>query len=199
MSVLKKIRAGGDALLRMDRRCQEVFEEVPDGPIGPALHLFSKLGDQPQLRILSGGLMLAGIFRGDDRLTRAGARMMIAHEAATFAKDRVKTNIDRKRPRSADKPHESKPKAGQHTSKEMTSFPSGHTAGAVAAARAFAREYPEHATLALGAGLLVAGSQIPRCAHYPTDVAAGAVVGLVAESAVDAIWRTADMDERSES
>lgn len=30
--------------------------------------------------------------------------------------------------------------------------------------------------------------QIPRCAHYPSDIIAGAVVGLAAEAIVDQVW-----------
>jgi hypothetical protein len=34
-------------------------------------------------------------------------------------------------------------------------------------------------------GGALALAQIPRCAHYPTDVAAGLAIGLAAEAAVD--------------
>jgi membrane-associated phospholipid phosphatase len=73
----------------------------------------------------------------------------------------------------------------------MTSFPSGHSAGAVAAARAFAREYPEHGLAAVGAAGFLALLQIVRSAHYPTDVAAGIGVGLLAEKATDLAWSAA--------
>lgn len=134
---------------------------------------------------------------GRDRLVRAGARMIIAHEAATVAKNLLKTEIDRTRPRSASNRKEKKPKKGSHTAKEKTSFPSGHSAGAIAAARAFSREFPEYGAAAIGAAGLIAVSQIPRCAHYPTDVAAGLLVGLLLEAASNAAWEVTDMDERS--
>jgi membrane-associated phospholipid phosphatase len=67
----------------------------------------------------------------------------------------------------------------------------------MAAARAFAREYPEYGAAALAAGAAVAASQIPRCAHYPTDVLAGAAVGLASEAAVNAVWDAAGLNSRT--
>src|SRR5215212_9967098 len=125
---------------------------------------------------IAGSLMVAGTFAASDRLVRAGARMMIAHEAATLAKHVVKTQVDRTRPRSARAGDDKTPKQGKHTAKEETSFPSGHTAGAIAAARALSREFPGYGAAALAAAGLVAASQVVRCAHYPTDVAAGLAV-----------------------
>ncbi len=49
----------------------------------------------------------------------------------------------------------------------------------------------------MGAAALVAAAQVPRCAHYPTDVIAGAAIGLAAEAATNAAWNAADMDGRS--
>jgi membrane-associated phospholipid phosphatase len=49
----------------------------------------------------------------------------------------------------------------------------------------------------MGAAGLIAVSQVPRCAHYPTDVAAGLAVGLAAEAVTNAAWNAARMDERS--
>jgi membrane-associated phospholipid phosphatase len=70
---------------------------------------------------------------------------------------------------------------------EWHSFPSGHTAGSVAVARAVGRVYPEARAAAYGGAAAIALIQIPRGAHYPADVAAGTAVGIIAETAVNAV------------
>jgi membrane-associated phospholipid phosphatase len=70
------------------------------------------------------------------------------------------------------------------------SFPSGHTAGSVAAARALARADPGASGPVYAGAAAIALVQLPRGKHYPSDVVAGAVVGVVAEAIVDraAVW-----------
>ena len=151
-----------------------------------ALGRFASLGDQPPLRTLCAAVIAAGVAGGNKRLARAGIRMLVAHTLATLAKDFVKERVDRTRPRSkGDGGKDHVPKPGRHTAKEETSFPSGHSAGAAAVARAFARDYPEYAAPAYVVGGALALAQIPRCAHYPTDVGAGLAIGLAAEAIVD--------------
>src|SRR5689334_22904942 len=175
----------GTALIDLDDRVHRLFKPYGGSPPIRALGLLSKIGDQPELRMIAGSLIALGTLADSDRLVRAGARMMIAHEAATAIKSLVKHNIDRSRPRSAESREEKKPKKGKHRGKEKSSFPSGHSAGAIAAARAFSREFPEYGPAALGAAAFIAAAQIPRCAHYPTDVVAGLAIGFAAEAAVD--------------
>lgn len=167
----------------------------------PALERLADLGDQPQLRTLSLALLAAGLAAGrrsdwGPRLARAGLRMLIAHEAATLAKNFVKRRVDRTRPRSLHLPgkdHRITP--GTDEEKEETSFPSGHAAGSAAVARAMARELPELAPLAAATGGALALVQVPRCAHYPTDIGAGLAIGLAAEAAVAALWPAAPKPE----
>lgn len=192
-----QIEAVEERLIDFDEGARRLFQPYKDSAPVRALDVVSKLGDQPQIRLMAGALILAGTFADSARLVRAGARMLIAHEAATLAKDVMKTLIDRTRPRSANGRDEKKPKRGDHTAKERTSFPSGHSAGAMAAARAFSREFPEHAAEAIGGAAFIAASQVPRSAHYPTDVAAGLAIGLAAEAVTNAAWKAARMDQRS--
>ena len=155
----------------------------------PALEPIADLGDQPQLRTLCAAVIALGLLERDRRLVVTGARMLAAHSLATWAKDFVKHRIDRTRPRSRGRP-ETDPRlaAGRSRAKEETSFPSGHAAGAAAVARAAARACPQAAPVAYAGGALLALAQIPRCAHYPTDVGAGVAIGLAAEAIVDRAW-----------
>jgi len=179
--------AAAEALLDADRAALEAVDPWRDSRAVKALSWYSELGDQPQMLALCGGVLALGLVRGDARLARAGGRMVAAHLLATLAKDFVKRRIDRTRPRSADGRDGHKPRPGRHQAKEETSFPSGHSAGAIAVARAFAREYPEYRAPALAAAGLIALAQIPRCAHYPTDVGAGVAIGIAAEAAAHAL------------
>ena len=185
-------------VLDFDHSAQKLFKPYAGSRPMKLLDLFSKLGDQPEVRTISAALFAAGLFGGNSRLVRAGARMLVAHEAATLAKDALKREIDRTRPRSSNGRKDKKPELGRHSAKELTSFPSGHSAGAIAAARSFSREFPEYKPIAIGAAGLIALGQIPRCAHYPTDVAAGLALGLAAETVVNAGWNALHEEGRAE-
>lgn len=149
-----------------------------------------KLGDQPPLIALSSAVALWGLWRGDRHLAHVGGRMLAAHLLATGAKNFVKRYVDRTRPFVLVEEGRYEMKPGRTDDKETTSFPSGHTAGAVAVACAVARGYPEYAAAAYAGAGLIAAIQIPRCAHYPSDIGAGTLVGLAAEAVTNkaAAW-----------
>lgn len=187
----KKAKNAVKSAVAAEKAAVEALEPIRDSFV---LDRLADLGDQPQLRTVSVAMMAAGLAAGREsgygqRLARAGLRMLVAHETATFAKNFVKKRIDRRRPRSNGAEEDDHvPTPGRSQEKEDTSFPSGHSAGAAAATRAFAREFPEHGGAAAATGAALALVQIPRCAHYPTDVAAGLAIGLAAEAAVAALW-----------
>lgn len=187
-----KLAGARKALMDADKSAMDAVEPYKKSAAVRAVSWASELGDQPQLLVLSGGLLAFGLVRRDGRMARAGARMIAAHLLATMAKSFVKHRIDRTRPRSTGNGKDHHPKPGRSRAKEETSFPSGHSAGAVAVARAFARDYPDHRGGALAAAGFIALAQIPRRAHYPTDVAAGLAIGLAAEKAVDLLWPAGD-------
>ena len=119
-------------------------------------------------------------------MAEAGARMIVAHQLATMLKARGKDMIDRTRPAAVMNGRGYRMEAGSSDDHNLRAFPSGHMAGAVAVARAAAREYPENRVGFYGLAALIGALQIPRRAHFPTDVLAGALVGLAAERAVHA-------------
>lgn len=149
-----------------------------------ALGTLSELADQPQLFSICAGTAVLGLVTGNRRLTRTGMRMFASELLATALKTAIKRSVDRTRPHVLVEEGRYEMRPGNSRGSHVTSFPSGHTAGAVSVARAFARDYPEHAAAAYAAAAAVAAIQIPRCKHYPTDLAAGAAVGLLSEAAV---------------
>jgi len=158
----------------------------------------SELADQPPLITICSATLAWGLLSGNRRLARAGGRMLAAELVATAIKSGVKRSVDRTRPKLLVEEGRYDLSAGSASEGPINSFPSGHTAGAVTVARAFARDYPEHAAVAYAAAAAAAAIQVPRCTHYPTDIAAGTVVGLVAEVAVSAVLDALLPAERSE-
>ncbi|WP_259294437.1 phosphatase PAP2 family protein [Streptomyces canus] len=61
---------------------------------------------------------------------------------------------------------------------DSSSFPSGHTAAAVAFTAAVAPTWPAAGVLCALPATMVAVERVQSGAHYPSDVAAGAVIGL---------------------
>lgn len=188
MPAAGKARAAdaAEAVLEADEAVAEAAEPLSEGLPGTILAAVAELGDQPAMRILCGAVIAVGLVGGDRRLAATGVRMLAAHTLATWAKDVVKHRVDRTRPNAKDKPgKDHRPSPGRDESKEETSFPSGHAAGATAVARAFARAYPGHAAPAAAAAAILSLTQVPRCAHYPSDAGAGVAIGLAAEAAVN--------------
>ena len=142
----------------------------------------SEVTDQPPLVLLSIGTAAVGALRRDPAMVRAGARMLLAHAIATQAKAAIKRRVDRTRPDAAKAKAKAggkgKLKKGKRYERDENAFPSGHSAGAVAVARALARDYPSAAPVAQAGAAAAAAIQVPRGTHYPGDVLAGTLIGL---------------------
>ena len=149
-----------------------------------AVGLISDIGDQPQMRLLCASTIAIGLSRRDFHLAKTGVKMLAAHTVATWAKSGIKAVINRTRPDAGDDPAVRRGNSHAH---EDTSFPSGHSAGAAAVARAYARSYPDHTIAAHAAALAVSAVQIPRGTHYVGDVVVGALIGLASEQVSDAV------------
>lgn len=161
-----------------------VAREFGDHPVVRLAGALSEVADQPPMLAINLGTLAVGLWQSDARLTRTGVRMLAAHGLATLAKAVIKRNVDRARPHLFSHRDDHRPKPGDTDEGPQNSFPSGHTAGALAVARAVAREYPGAAGPAYAGAAAVAAIQVPRGTHFPIDVAAGAVIGLVAEALV---------------
>ena len=134
------------------------------------------------MRLLCAATIGLAVVRRDNRLLKTGLKMLSAHTLATWAKSSVKSVVNRTRPESGDDPTVRWGDSDAHEN----SFPSGHSAGAVSVAEAFARNYPDHALAVRMAAFVVPAVQVPRGTHYAGDVAAGLVIGFAAEKASEA-------------
>lgn len=150
-------------------------------PLMRAAGALSEVADQPPLLAGCGAVLAYGILAGNARVARAGAGMLASVVVATAMKGAVKKLVSRTRPNVLlDEGHYEVQALGPDEG-PWHSFPSGHTAGSLAAARALARVYPPARWPAYAGAAAVAGIQVPRGAHYPIDVVAGAAVGWAAE------------------
>ncbi|WP_404334921.1 phosphatase PAP2 family protein [Sphingomonas sp. MMS12-HWE2-04] len=146
------------------------------------------LADQPPLLLGAAATIVAGAVLRKPRLVRAGARMLASELAATGMKALAKRFIARTRPGKMLKDGRYKLDTdadGEHYDGPWNSFPSGHSAGALAVSRALSREYPGALPVAALAAGIAALVQLPRGAHFPSDIAAGAAIGVASEALVN--------------
>ncbi|MFD1787617.1 phosphatase PAP2 family protein [Sphingomonas floccifaciens] len=189
---MTKVKKAAKRLEEADRKVTHKAAAKHDTPPMQVAAKLGELADQPPLIALSAATLALGLILRRRSMTEAGARMLASHLLATAAKEVVKRSVDRTRPHSVKKGHSYKLEPGGDRSHHYSSFPSGHTAGAVAVARAAARVWPD-ATPALSLAAAGAGAiQLPIAKHYVGDVLAGAAIGLASEWAVDAAVRAAN-------
>jgi membrane-associated phospholipid phosphatase len=117
--------------------------------------------------------------------------MLAAIAAADLSKRLTKALVRRTRPHVfLDEAHYDADTGGSAEKPEQ-SFPSGHTAGSVAVARALSRNFPAAGAAAGTAAVGIGISRIAKGAHWPLDVLGGAVIGLAAEAIAATLLRSA--------
>ncbi|MEG3160391.1 phosphatase PAP2 family protein [Sphingomonas sp. LB2R24] len=162
--------------------------EQRDRPAVKAVGFLAEIGDQPQLVATSIGTAVIGLIARRPDMIRGGVRMLAAHAAATFVKSAIKSSVDRTRPEKAIEDGKAKFEPGDSDDHDQTSFPSGHTAGAVAVARAVSRDvHGAGAPAAIITGMVAAAQPI-NGKHYLSDLVVGAAVGWIAEALVSAVF-----------
>ncbi|TJZ79935.1 phosphatase PAP2 family protein [Paracoccus hibiscisoli] len=157
-------------------------------PVVETLGAASEIADQIPLSAICAAIIGAGVVADRPRVAQAGVKMMMAHILSNSVKRIIKNNFKRSRPEVMIEEQTYECEPGESEGGHDTSFPSGHTAGAVAAATVMARDLPQTAVPALAIAAMVSGIQVPRGKHYPIDVAAGALLGLAAAYAIHAVW-----------
>lgn len=135
----------------------------------------SRLGSGAVLAALSASLLLAGWARDRPVLRRAGLQGLIAHGAAALTVQVLKHLIGRARPRMV---HLEGMLTGPNLASGLDSFPSGHASASFAVAVVMAHHFPRLRWPAYGLAGFVIVSRVVRGSHFPTDVLAGALLGL---------------------
>ncbi|MDO0925285.1 phosphatase PAP2 family protein [Streptomyces sp. TG1A-8] len=122
------------------------------------------------------GAAVAMAWCGGWRGRRAAGAGLVALSVAQLVSNGVcKQLADRPRP-----PEEWIPHDEVHDRPDSSSFPSGHTAAAVAFTAAVAPVWPLAGALCAVPAVTVAVERVQSGAHYPSDVVAGAAIGLAA-------------------
>jgi len=127
---------------------------------------YSSLGEHGAVWLATGAAGVAF----DDGHRRRWARATACVGAAYCVSTSIKLAVGRRRPAVEDLPHLMATPTG-------LSFPSSHATSSFAAARAFGRLLPS--PLLYAAALGMGFSRLYLGVHYPSDVAAGAALGLV--------------------
>ena len=148
---------------------------------------FRVLG-RPGALILAGSMFAVGRVSGHDDLADVGLHSAESMLLAMWSTDALKTLFGRARPdEDPEDPHDFALGRGFRNHR-YTSFPSGHTTSAFAAAAAFSSEirrlHPERSRwvtpLLFGAATMVGASRMYNNKHWASDVVAGAAIGTFA-------------------
>ena len=153
------------ALARADLRLFELVRSAARPPVSDLVGRFSSLGEHAALWLAMGTLGALV-----DRPRRARWKRGTLVVGATYALNTaIKALVRRPRPVVEGLP-------ALVATPTRLSFPSAHSSTSFAAARAYGRLVPAAPLYATAAAM--AASRVYLGVHYPTDVAAGALLGL---------------------
>lgn len=129
---------------------------------------------------IAGVLLVIGLKAGKHRETIAGKLGLLAVIVGSLSVQTLKNLFCRSRPftEMSGQFFVNFPCLGKGAG--FISFPSGHSVTAFALAFVLARTYPRYAFLFYGLAVLVALSRVYLAKHFPSDVVAGAALGLLA-------------------
>lgn len=178
-------------LEELDAKVADALVPVAEHARVQALGAVSDLSDQEPLYAASAAILATAAAMRHGATWRTGTRVLAAHLLATGLRGIVKRAVDRTRPDAAARRGEYVLREGQREDSDFNSFPSGHTAGAVAFGLAVARDYPPARGLAVGLAGAAGLAQVVRSKHYLSDVLAGAAIGIAAELLIDGLIRRA--------
>lgn len=179
------VASSGTKVEEADIAAAEALGKHRHHPAIRALGALSEVADQAPALAVCGAIAAAGLVSRRPKLTEAGLRMVASVVVATAIKTTIKRLVSRARPKVLLEEGQYALASDGPKNGDWHSFPSGHTADAVSAARALVTVFPATSGVAYSVAAAIAAIQVPRAKHYPLDVAAGAVVGIVSEGLVD--------------
>jgi len=154
---------------RLDRRLMRRSFEVRSPTLDRTLIATTRAASYSRLWLLVAGAL--AVFGGRDGRRAAGRGLIAIAIAAATANGPAKLLVRRRRPSSRRRPTLIR-------TPRSTSFPSGHTAAAFAFATSASAELPVLAPVLVPIASAVAYSRVHTGVHYPSDVAAGAAIGI---------------------
>jgi undecaprenyl-diphosphatase len=154
----------------VDRRVFDAIHGLPHSPVSDRyISLISDLGEGL-------GWVVAGVgvaWLGGPKGRRAGIATALASLGTTYVVQRMVKPIFRR-----GRPFVNREVLVVGIRTSDASFPSGHTASSFAAATALSTFYPKAAPLVFTLATLVGASRVHLGHHFPSDVTAGALIGV---------------------
>jgi len=165
-------------VIQLDYLLAGSFDET--GPLLSISRFFTFVGDGMVLFAVCAVIFFVGKTRNDSYIRNTGREGILALLLSSAAVHLLKAAFER--PRIAHSP-EAIFQLLQNASVfdlsgKYNSFPSGHSAASFAVAYVLARRFPKYAAFFYITAMLVAASRVTLGSHYPTDVFAGALLGI---------------------
>lgn len=168
--MLEWLRRVGREVNRIDRDLVQASARIPRGPLDPGLKALTTAANHSVL-----WLTIAAVLASRKGVTRRAAfRGVFAIAGASFTANAVvKPIAPRRRPAAEDVPT----RRTLPDPPESSSFPSGHAASAAAFTTAVALESPLAGAVLAPVAAAVGYSRVHTGVHWPSDVAAGMLLG----------------------
>ena len=171
MEVQRRLRSGASEADQVDRAVYHAVAGTSTPQLDQAMRHLSGAANYSKLWIATSVLLAA---RGPRGRVAAGSGLAAVAATSAVANLVVKPLARRRRP---DRSAEEVPLPRKVEMPASRSFPSGHTASAVAFASAVGRVLPAAGVPVRCLAALVAYSRVHTGVHYPGDVVAGALIG----------------------
>jgi membrane-associated phospholipid phosphatase len=167
------------AALLLDRAFDGAVRTGHAGSLEPLADALN-YGGRPQYAVaVLGGTWAVGTLAGRGEVVDAALHVAGALAAGGVVNGALKYGVGRERPSETGDPHHFRPFSAEN---RWQSFPSGHTVVAFSLAAAVSEEArtPWVTALAYGGAAAVGWSRVYEDKHWASDVAAGALIGIVA-------------------